>query len=479
MPVTYDGSGLVPAPLVSIARRSIFDDGGEFLQNEYTITLTGTIVKVGGDSGMSNIRTAQNALKQKLQSYKRLDISSPTGQAVPFIAYPRVDTVTFDSGVWVNRSDYTIVMTAHAVSGIEDAPSGIESSSENWNVAETPNGVYSVSHSVRATGTTYYTSQGVKVSGINNAKTWVRSRLCSISDSGVLSLGAQSYDPFEEDYVTSGVENFWNRSLSEGGDAANNSWEANETLIYYPSSGGYREEWSVSTQEEFASSLGNSSIIVQGTVFGLAGQENNFQQRFDKARVGLAAIVPSAFTRAVEYAPSGYSVFPDPIASSTVLNPIEGTANYSYTYRASLGSLMSGAIEEDFDVVDIGSNDIFAEISVPGRADGPVIQYMGTKTLPQRSVSYNAVFSSSRLTGTLGASSIRERYLDKPNVDHLFLPLVPSGSANWYITSHQESWSPVRRAYTRNITWTIQPEGTAFSGELDAATGLSNPDLGT
>lgn len=469
MPVTYGNLSLEPAPFVELRKSNIVDAQGNIISPDYVITLKGTIVAVGSQSGMDNVRSAQDSILDAFATNGHLlTISAPDG-GTDLTCCPTVEDVSFAEGTWYNRCDYTITLRANDL-GDDGPTTDLRSFSESWQISEQSNGVYAISHSLNAVGLNYFVASGVQSDALGAARTYVSSRLVNISDSGGYSTSSPFNMPSGALSDNNGdVNNYWNYSLVENIGNTENSWQATESFIYYPSGTSYREEWTLSIQEEESAIQNKLIATVQGTIFGFAEQDNNGELKYTNALAGWATVENILYTRVLAAIDGGYTLDPTPTSKTVTHDEINGTVGYSINYRAIDGVLVANALEEELEVTDIAPNDVFAEIQVPGRTNGPVVQYMGTKTLPQRSVSYSGIFSNDQVTAT----SVSNMYLSKPVASGIFEALAPS-SVDYYISSHQETWNPIRRSYNRSITWVIVPEGTGYNGELSNS-GLNNP----
>ena len=119
MPIVIDGKIVSPAPLVNINKENHFSNDGTSLGQTYQITLTGNIVAVppGGapvnqEARLGVLLAKQNELSEKFsKDGKTFEIYSPDGSNI-VKCNPRVVSITFTEGVWVDRTEYTIVLEA-------------------------------------------------------------------------------------------------------------------------------------------------------------------------------------------------------------------------------------------------------------------------------------------------------------------------------------------------------------------------------
>ncbi len=161
--------------------------------------------------------------------------------------------------------------------------------------------------------------------------------------------------------------------------------------------------------------------------------------------------MPNIYTRLLVYVPSGFTLNPVPNNRQVSYERSGGVLRYSYSYNANNGTLIPDAIEESINVSDTAQNDVFAQIQVPGRVAGPVVQGMGTVTLPTRTITINIVLTPE--DSVLSVASLAALYGSKPNVNDIILALKPDGIT--YVTNNTEDWNPIRRQYSRVVSWTI------------------------
>ena len=138
--------------------------------------------------------------------------------------------------------------------------------------------------------------------------------------------------------------------------------------------------------------------------------------------------------------------------------------------------MVSGSIDESIDIADNGPTDVFASIPIPGRSNGPIIQYMSTYSLPERTISINATIPP---ISYIDINNLRNRYLSKPNTNNIIDALKPE-SGYYYITQDSEAWNPIKGNYSRTVSWVMQPfsNGTVYgfdgipSGIHNTASGM-------
>lgn len=222
------GRKIVPAPLVTINKNYEINEEGTKRGTTYSITLTGTMVPFkGSPSGnFSNINNAFwtlggdppdqaievsdgapfNSLLRKQEALRWLfseDGGSlewqPAGGQPPVKLFPKVLSINFSEGQWVNRVDYTIELEApwiliNGILPIEDdfATDLISTSTETWSFEEIDgreNEQHRVTHEVSAQGVLGFDGVGglfENKEAWEHAKDFVDARISGIIDDDIM-----------------------------------------------------------------------------------------------------------------------------------------------------------------------------------------------------------------------------------------------------------------------------------------------------
>jgi hypothetical protein len=468
MPVKFAGQSLIPAPLVSINATNLRRDDGRFRNEEYTYTLTGTIVNTDGSldspgasglTGMQGIQAEQTRINNLFSvDYGLLEIISPQGSQYSYSTYAKPQSITFDQGVWVDRCSYTVTLNGQGLSS-GYLPSLIESFSENWSATENENGTYTVSHQIEAKGALVINSSGAYMDGFLAARDWVRARSYSTTTGGVLTenVSGSGTSPLSSlVYPLPATANYWNRSTVENADRDRRSWSLTESFVYNPS-GSFLEESSASVSSDGVNT-NRLSIAINGSVLGFSDDIKNKTARYSNALNRYSTVVePNLYTRASAYVPAGFVINPYVTSKQTTYEPDGSAVRYNIVYSAvSGGTLISGAVEESLSISDTGPTDVMAQIPVPGRSAGPVIQAMYTRTAPSRTVTVNATIASNL---PVTSASLLARYLAKPDSSAIINILKPS-TGYYYITQDSEEFNPIKGQYSRTVSWLIDASGT-------------------
>ena len=310
------------------------------------------------------------------------------------------------------------------------------------------------------------------------AREWCRKNSYIINAQGDLSRLSTSGTNFNIDLfispLSSADENFWNFSLTENVGTVQNSWQITETFIHF-SGGNVREEFNINVQENSASQ-DKTTLTIAGTIFGHADRNSNFNLKFINASGYWNIIVkPNLFARVDPFKPSGTVVNPIPTLQQVTYDRTGGLVRFNVNFNAVKSSIIDNAIDETINITDTGASDIFAQIQVPGRLRGPVVQNLNTITLPTRSVSINATIdTNSYISGAITtAAALKTAFNQKPDVDDIIDALKPD-KGFFYITQDQDTWSPVQGKYARTIAWTIDAKGSGVTG---IPSGIRNKEI--
>lgn len=473
MPVKFNNTEIRPAPLVTVSKRFNFDEQGNVISPEIIFNLNGTVVPSGSggeiSTGMDKIVTKDHELLSLFNNQGGLlELIPPgTGSYDTIQAFCQVQDFTLQEGQWVQLQPFTVTLVSNQIIGDDGPTDNLKSKSEDWSVQEQENGVYAITHTLSAVGLPNTTISGSPDTLIA-ARDWCHRNKYDINNNGILS-------PVSGDFnigilcsdLSSTSGNYWNYSLTENVGRFANSWQLTETFIHY-SGGNAREEWSATVQES-SEQFNKASINIQGTIFGHASDNNEFYERFVNASGHWKSLVePAIYGRLGEFVDSSFNVNPVPTLKNVTYNKTLGTVSYNYNYNALLSTLISGALEETLSIVDTGPNDIFAEIQVPGRSAGPIIQYMNTVSLPTRSVNIGALMGVPSGVATV-ANIYNNFYLQKPDTDDIINALKPN-TGKYYLTQDQESWDIMSRRYQRNVNWTLKSQDVQGT-----PSGINNP----
>ena len=566
---------LRPSPLVSIGS-TLNKVGGETVGVTYVIELTGTILEDRGSpyalkaqdntpfnyfdstvptgigpygqfdnsSGHSEdnrpkvqpipenakldaIFSKQRAIKALFaMDGQRLEIMPVHGDEPAIICFPRVTSVSFEEGQYINRCNYTITLEADTllnknltldedgnpveeslkpalvgandgmttVDVINSSGSFIQEFSEDWSIEvdeERAEGLnrprsYIITRNISATGKRHHFPSGNEVKTIEaweSAKNFVVQRLIA-PDSGIYSY-PNSFPfqvPNEDNQIGSGTLNLinayggYNHTRTESVDRAGGSFSVTETFLL--ASGSAYENYDM----QISQGLDNAfvSVSINGTVTGLdqivpSGYDSGSGTipvsgtRYDNAlkkynlisNSGQFGLISDIYRRANSNVMTELNAQPRSV--SLGVNEFDGEITYALEFDNRPSNIISGVLSESISVNDSYPGDVFAVIPVIGRATGPVMQYIGTRTEYKRDVSldlqmdYTDIFMGSGRRLLTQKPSVVEP--TKSQIRNLIKDLSPEdepGIRKYFVSSPQESWSPKTGTYSFKISWTYE-----------------------
>lgn len=202
--VIYDGRAIIPSPLVNVTKNYVKAGDGTKFGVKYSIVLTGTLLPFRGspsgtftspedafwtlsgdppdetvdvsDVAFSHLVKKEEAIRNLFSvDGKLLEIYAGASPAI-IRCNPKIVSITFTEGQWVQRKDYIITLEADwiFIAGLsEDKEDNLEvelinSGQEQWTFDEKigqSGTVYEVSHTVSAQGVLGYDETGIPFSG--------------------------------------------------------------------------------------------------------------------------------------------------------------------------------------------------------------------------------------------------------------------------------------------------------------------------
>ena len=411
---------------------------------------------------------------------------------------PRVVSIDFSDGVYVDKCDYTIVLEADALyrgDVIDEAPveeevtnalilaSGqyIEDYSEDWNIEvddsqgeslENPRS-YRISHSLNATGKSFYDASGVLVK-----PAWQQAK-----DFLLTRTSDNPYESYPNIFgkIGSGTVNLidsykgFNQVRTESINVAQGSFSITENWLL--SSGIELENYNIST------STSNSdpfvSVSIDGSIKGLTSinpsgyggtDTTDKNTAYENARLkwlkvsndGQFGLASDIFKRASNVVSVALNA--QPLSVSVATNEYTGEINYALEFNNRPTNIITGTLTEDITINDTYPGDVFATIPVLGRATGPVLQYLGGRTEYKRDIQINLLMDYTKIP----YGSQRDPLLyKKPSLvnptstelANLLEQLSPKGEPGvrkYFVAPPTENWSPKTGSYSFSVSFTYE-----------------------
>ena len=493
--VIYNSSKLIPAPLVNIQKQYSRSADGHKVGSKFTITLTGRLVSHRGspsttafwtvsgyppdesDNGLANILKKQELVRHLFsEDGKSLEVQCE-GANPPMKCYPHIIDISFAEGPWVQYCDYTITLETSEVFGSfngedfvddqdffrDDANENlyIDSAAEDWSLemqenAESPGleYTYMLRHNINAIGKRVYDDNGLVSEGWEQARRWVNPRMGI--DTDYLHSTSGLYLPTHYQAL--------NYVKTENTDELGGSYTIGETWLV--ASGNVMETLSLSINDGGTSST-NTSVSVDGGIQGLDSKNNNLvvtQTKYEAALakwVSLTAGSPNhiIFQRAELYA--GINLNNQPVVNTHSKNVTAGNISYNFTYDDRPTNYIEDAISETISIADTKPADVVGRVVVLGRAQGPVLQDMGTRTEYKRSLSISALMPAYSGVAPVNSANVQTMLDAGPNAK--IQVLVDGMDDNLrgvynqvFVDGDSSTWNPKTGEYSRNVSWLYQ-----------------------
>lgn len=297
---------LIPAPFVTINRQANLASDGQTVSTTFRILLNGTLLPnkgsplsngwfygygsppdenfVSDEDRFDSILKKQEQLRETLGQLQTSGIRSvlkwhPPGGS-PIECYPKLISIDFSPGTWVNICNYNIELEAPSIQRqdtdveTEDIAFGasglyLRQVSDTWQVKERGDvsGIMEITRNVSAVGfAAPYVSGLIGSEPWLNAKTWVENRLADVP------LGTDTH------FVSIPTGNQYNLITEENIDKVGGSYSISQRYLFSPNN--YIEKRSISRNLQPSGIFGNGSptietITVNGTIEGLLPSGND------------------------------------------------------------------------------------------------------------------------------------------------------------------------------------------------------------
>jgi len=193
---------------------------------------------------------------------------------------------------------------------------------------------------------------------------------------------------------------------------------------------------------------GKSSFDITETAYDAANT------RFSQIRPGngvISNIYTGASFMLPSFGPGGEEIKPlrsKPVTETISRNIPQGTINYSYVFNTRTGNFANGdwvPISESITITDNHAAEKFAEHGIPGRASGPILQCLGTKSTASRTINCEVTMPAGIPLANFQSVSA--------TVSSTAAGYAPGGTS--FKTADSENMNPIAKTYSRSITWTF------------------------
>lgn len=459
--VNYSDKRLIPAPQVQFSKSYFTSDDGTKIGSAWNIQISGTIVAFKGSptsagvfhtiSGFPADETVEEnerlgSILRKQQAIR--DLFSEDGHSLewqsedgtaPIKCNPRVTGIEFQQGIWYDRCEYTISLTAQVLysNGLpvgedDNLTQQIESASESWSieasdepVSTTANRTYRVGHTVTAKGSRLYNNSGGSTAGYIQARAWVVARLGM--DASIITASVVG------NIASLGV---YNSLRSENIDEVGGSYSVTESWVL--SAASATETFDINTTT--SSSDGITRVSIDGTI---TGYDTPTVSRYVNALSKYTTVSSSIYSRAVTYSGVG-TLNVVPVSTSLGRNPVTGIIRYTHEYDNRPSNLITGARSESVTISDSMPTEFVVPIFVLGRAAGPVLQNLNTSRERRRTLNIEAVMDVP--TGGISSTSPRSQCITLAD------QVKPTGTAV-FMDENNDTWDIKSGRYTFTRSW--------------------------
>jgi len=480
--MVYGTYNISPVPFLALTRQLQTKADGTIIGCLFNARLDGTIYCPTG--GFPAVIAKQQDLRQAFLThgllFKVMCDSTELIKAYPRIAGPIDFQETSDN--WVFSTKYSVdlqwddELVLNEASGL--VPPYISDTQESWSVefvedkakyeftlpgSITDANPYQVriTHAISAVGKKHYTSGTLDKEAWEQAREYIVPRLgyngSYLGASGVLNISSGNFTAFN--HVRQNVVD-----ISAGSYSVTENW-----IAINPSGSGVAgralEDFTVDVRKGIESDI--TTVSIQGSIQGLEtrsygtnpGDFTISETKYAAASGYWAAInTTRIYPRAQLFAGSGLTRPINTTPASRVVghNPVNGLITYSYEYNDRPSNCITGAITESIMVTDNNPTDVFAEIGIPGRSAGPILQDMGTITSAKREVSIEAIMAPAT-----GCASVSGLFINNPRTQvatiiNLFSGDLTSTHTQVFKHADSETWDVKTGRYTRQVGWTYQ-----------------------
>ncbi len=365
----YGGYRFLPVPLITYSVERIKDTADNKLFDRVTIGCNGALVILPGtDFNFGKLDTEQ--FKQLVSALsvdrQRLTITHESGYFVKDV-FPVIEGFSTEEDTWTNKIRYSFSFVYEQAATNTAAP--VESYSDTWDWSESEDNVVEVTHNVSARGLN--TSDNTSNNRLENAKTFVAERL------GTANIPA-SFPP-QITAIFGDIHNvtYIRRLYTESIDKQEGSYSVTETFRLV--SGRNATYIHNRTFEYSIDQEGLSSVTVTGSILG---QGNTAAARTANSLSAWDAIQNTLYTDSADVYDElgGESTLNTNLLSKSVTkNQQAGTIDYSVTFGDKIDDPnATNILDSSFTISTKNPTAQFASIGIPGKADGPVWQDLGT-----------------------------------------------------------------------------------------------------
>ena len=479
-----------PRPLFTVNKEMIKTASNSGLGTKYSLTLNGNILPTGvalddAKGGLTQVFSGTDALRDAFaQDFNLLILQCDTDS--PLISgHPKIISVDVNhaSDNYIQRADYTINLELPSLTGAGYDVAGVSCyGTEVGNLSSS--GLISVSDEVTIEFLDERVGGDIAIASFGSIPSVFSIQRTVSAQGDSLCTGEIYTEPWEraKAYVANNLgltpemtgltdlmcvgninvaNNFRNISINKTEGSVN----ATETWIAYTGATASTEEFEISIEKSMDQPL--TSISINGTLQGLTdigydACSATGAPKFNNALAGWSGVSGLLYSRAQ----SVYNSLPnskgnptgllniDPLSESIGYNIIGGTVTYNHSYDDRPDNMYTGALTETISLTYNEPTDVFASLTVLGKARGPLFQDIYTSGVTTRDISIDAII---RIEG----DNTSNRFTAPPTIYDNFVNNYEASLTSVYgfnqvfVSSHSKSWEPKVGHFTLSKSWTV------------------------
>jgi hypothetical protein len=417
--VQYDGKKIIPVSGWRLERVYERSADGSSRRRGWQVTLNGVLLPGKGspdatgafwtgsgyppDTAAGSLGEDElfDILKRKKQALARLfsvdglnlDVVPPNG-GTRYRMQPRWGTLSFAEGREINHLPWAISLDCDSISPLDDADEHDQAKNppeETWQLERVDDAgrQYRLTHTVSAQGKKRFDASGAVV-----AQGWeVAKDLClggaTAGGSSVSKLGYQAPKADPTGLLSLSGFGAYNRQITHQIDEAAGRFTVNESwLLFDPADlptgltgGAAVEDYQV--ESRYAADTGLTSVTVSGTINGLEQRHPTtnavVSSRWANASTRAAGIT-EAWALGLAQTVSGVTLCPRALSTTISRNRVSGVISYTASFDNRQGPSDPSEVFRSSSIEFQNAADVIAEIPVPFRAAGPILQNCFTVT---------------------------------------------------------------------------------------------------
>ena len=474
-------------PLFTINKEVIKTSANTGLTTKYSMSLNGTILPTGINlddfkGGLNTVISGTHALETAFAKDFEVLLLKCEGTDPIISGYPKVISVDVNnaSDNYVRRADYTINLELVSLTGSRSnavgmadgggdlSASGLISLTDDISIeflddrvggealslfGGTLPTVFNISRSMSAQGDSLPATDGEAY-----IEPWARAKSYIVSE--LANTGSYS-DYFSDAMCIDGM-NVTNTFRTISINKSDGSCSATQTAVAFTGNYSAIEDFEASVEQSSESAITNVSI--NGKIQGFANIDYStcpptgamFNSAYSKWTEEVSGLIKTRAETAYDASIHTPIRDPDnlhiiPLNKSITYNTLAGFITYNFSYDNRVDFLESGAITETITYTDSPRNDIYASLTILGRAAGPLLQDLGTSGAYTAEISIDAVFKPQKSSTSFQFGPAGEDFLEYIAL----MTALDSAPYHAFTTNDNRTWNPAVGHFTWTKSWEL------------------------